>query len=286
MLGLEEHPDDIVSFPVQAGLTLPIRQAAARAGRAEHMALWAGQAAALARPMGAGDLLSVLVGETTRALERVGQLGAQDAVAAETRAIADVIQLYFDGLYEGDTLKLARAFDASARLYSLNEGEVRELSRDEWLTILAGRPAPKASGLARTDRIVSIAVTGEDLATVRSLAQEVAAIVRKNEHLTNVHLDANEPSKIIKLDIDQDRARVLGVSSQDLANFLQSSLSGARVSLFREGDELIEMLLRGPGEERARLSREIHDTVAQGLVGVIRQLETVGGSSRPTPARR
>ena len=101
---------------------------------------------------------------------------------------------------------------------------------------------------------VQFRVSGEDLATVRSLAQEVAAVVRQNEHLTNVHLDANEPSKIIKLDIDQDRARVMGVSSQDLANFLQSSLSGARVSLFREGDELIEMLLRGPGEERARLS--------------------------------
>ena len=101
---------------------------------------------------------------------------------------------------------------------------------------------------------VQFRVSGEDLATVRSLAQEVAAVVRQNEHLTNVHLDANEPSKIIKLDIDQDRARVMGVSSQDLANVLQSSLSGARVSLVREGDELIEMLLRGPGEERARLS--------------------------------
>ncbi|HET7845217.1 MAG TPA: efflux RND transporter permease subunit [Xanthomonadales bacterium] len=101
---------------------------------------------------------------------------------------------------------------------------------------------------------VQFRVSGEDLGKVRELAHEVAEIVRRNGHLTNVHLDSNEPSKIIKLDIDQDRARVLGVSSQDLANFLQSSLSGARVSLFREGDELIEMLLRGPAEERARLS--------------------------------
>jgi nitronate monooxygenase len=73
MLGLEDHPDDIVSFPAQADLTLPLRQAAARVGRPEHLALWAGQAAALARPMGAADLLSVLVDETTRVLERGGR---------------------------------------------------------------------------------------------------------------------------------------------------------------------------------------------------------------------
>jgi multidrug efflux pump len=101
---------------------------------------------------------------------------------------------------------------------------------------------------------VQFRVSGEDVPTVRGLAREVAEVMRKNPNLTNVHLDWDEPSKIIRLDIDQDRARVLGVSSQDLANFLQSSLSGQRVSFYREGDELIEMLLRGPDNERARLS--------------------------------
>ncbi len=101
---------------------------------------------------------------------------------------------------------------------------------------------------------VQFRVSGEDPATIRGLAQQVAQVMRANTHLTNVHLDWDEPSKIIRLNIDQDRARVLGVSSQDLANFLQSSVSGSRVSIYREGNELIDMVLRGPGEERARLS--------------------------------
>ena len=89
---------------------------------------------------------------------------------------------------------------------------------------------------------------------VRNLHKEFGVGEDKVVALENVNLDWDEPSKIIRLSIDQDRARVLGVSSQDLANFLQSSLSGTRVSLYREGDELIEMLLRGPDEERAQLS--------------------------------
>jgi multidrug efflux pump len=60
-------------------------------------------------------------------------------------------------------------------------------------------------------------VSGEDLALVRSWAQKVAAKVAENQNTTNVHLDWGEPSKVIKLDIDQDRARQMGVSSSDLS---------------------------------------------------------------------
>jgi nitronate monooxygenase len=78
MLALEEHPDDVLPYPAQAAVTLPLRQAAARAGRAEHLALWAGQAAALARPLGAADLLGVLVDETARVLARASRQGPHD----------------------------------------------------------------------------------------------------------------------------------------------------------------------------------------------------------------
>lgn len=101
---------------------------------------------------------------------------------------------------------------------------------------------------------IQFRVSGEDIGLVRKLAREVADEVRKNPHMRNVNLDWDEPSKVIHLDIDQDRARVLGVSSQDLSNFLQSSLSGVPISTYREKDELIQVLLRGPDDERARLS--------------------------------
>jgi len=101
---------------------------------------------------------------------------------------------------------------------------------------------------------VQFRVSGEDIATVRELARKTADVLRQNPHLRNVNLDWEEPSKVVHLAIDQERARVLGVSSQDLANFLQSSLSGVPVTYYRERDQLIEVSLRGPADERARLS--------------------------------
>ena len=97
-------------------------------------------------------------------------------------------------------------------------------------------------------------VSGEHIDEVRRLAREVAARVRANPHLANVHLDWEEPSKVIHLDLDQERARALGVNTAELSRFLQASLSGSRVSQYREGNELIEILVRGSEEDRGLLS--------------------------------
>lgn len=96
-------------------------------------------------------------------------------------------------------------------------------------------------------------VSGEDLNTVRQRAQAVAKVIGENSNTTNVHLDWGEPSKIISLEIDQDRARQMGVSSLDLANFLNSSISGAVINQYREKRELIDIRLRGDQAERAEV---------------------------------
>jgi len=101
---------------------------------------------------------------------------------------------------------------------------------------------------------IQFRVSGEHILEVRRLAQLVAERVRANPHVANVNLDWDEPSKVVRLRLDQERARVLGVSSAHLAAFLRGSLSGTEVSTYREGNELIEILLRGPAEERERLS--------------------------------
>ena len=93
-------------------------------------------------------------------------------------------------------------------------------------------------------------VSGEDQDLVRQWAHKVAAVVGDNPNTNNVHLDWGEPSKIIHLNIDQDRARQMGVSSLDLANFLNSSISGATINQYREKRELIEIRLRGDQAER------------------------------------
>jgi multidrug efflux pump len=97
-------------------------------------------------------------------------------------------------------------------------------------------------------------VSGPDIPTVRGISTKVADVMRQNPHVRNVNPDWEEPSKTVRLNIDQERARVLGVSSEDLANFLQSSLSGVPVTYYRERDQLIEISLRGPPQERAQLS--------------------------------
>ena len=100
---------------------------------------------------------------------------------------------------------------------------------------------------------VQFRVSGEDIPTIRALAEQVAVVMRANKNLVNVQFDWDERSKIVKLDVDQDKARLLGTSSQEVAAFLNSSLNGTQATFFRERDKQIEVLIRGPGDERAKL---------------------------------
>ena len=137
--------------------------------------------------------------------------------------------------------------------------EAREALRD-WIT---DEVAPRFPELQlRVTRLengppvgypIQFRVSGEHVDRVRAIAQQVADKVRANPHVANVNLDWDEPSKVVRLKIDQDRARVLGISSQQLAHFLSGSLSGLHVSTYREDNELVEILMRGPEDERARL---------------------------------
>ncbi|MEI1688178.1 efflux RND transporter permease subunit [Acinetobacter baumannii] len=97
-------------------------------------------------------------------------------------------------------------------------------------------------------------VSGEDLNLVRQEAQQVARVISENPNTTNVHLDWGEPSKIISIQIDQDRARQMGVSSLDLANFLNASITGSAIEQYREKRELIEIRLRGDKAERVEVA--------------------------------
>ncbi|MCH7335612.1 efflux RND transporter permease subunit [Acinetobacter sp. NIPH 2699] len=97
-------------------------------------------------------------------------------------------------------------------------------------------------------------ISGEDLGTVRQWAQKVSKVLSEDPNTTNVHLDWGEPSKIIAIEIDQDRARQMGVSSVDLANFLNASVTGIAMNQYREKRELIEIRLRGDQTERAEVA--------------------------------
>ncbi|MBI1907520.1 MAG: efflux RND transporter permease subunit [Rhodocyclales bacterium] len=96
-------------------------------------------------------------------------------------------------------------------------------------------------------------VSGPNLDELRRIAHEVAGALRGNAHLSNVHLDWEEPSKVVRLKIDQDKVRLLGLTRQDVAALLNTSLQGMAVTQFRDGTETIDVVMRGAQSERVHL---------------------------------
>ncbi len=75
---------------------------------------------------------------------------------------------YFDGIYEGDTDKLRRAFHERAHLYSATDGEMSDMSLKEYLELVDGRPSPASQEAPRLDRIISIDMAGPEAAAVKA----------------------------------------------------------------------------------------------------------------------
>ncbi|MDP2794843.1 MAG: efflux RND transporter permease subunit [Sulfurisoma sp.] len=101
-------------------------------------------------------------------------------------------------------------------------------------------------------------VVGENVDMLRKIAFDVATVMRANPNVQDVHLDWNEKAKSVRVAIDQDRARLLGVSSQDVAQVLQAHQVGATLTQYREGDQLIDIVWRAPGgkdADRGKLDR-------------------------------
>ncbi|MBS1227042.1 MAG: acriflavin resistance protein [Proteobacteria bacterium] len=101
---------------------------------------------------------------------------------------------------------------------------------------------------------VQFRVSGEDLGQLRHAAEAVATVMRANPNVHGVNFDWNEMGKTVRLEVDQDRARALGISSQDLSTSINLLLSGTTITQMREGDQLVDVVVRATGDERARIS--------------------------------
>jgi multidrug efflux pump len=98
---------------------------------------------------------------------------------------------------------------------------------------------------------VQFRVSGPEIATVRELADQVAAVMRKDPDTYNVQFDWDEPAeRSVHFAVDQTKARQLNISSQDIASYLQMSLTGYTLTPLRERDKLIEVDLRAPEGDR------------------------------------
>ncbi len=101
---------------------------------------------------------------------------------------------------------------------------------------------------------VQFRVVGSDPKVLRLKADEIKAQMRLNTNTRGVNDNWNESVKSVRLEVDQAKARALGVTSQSIAQASRTLLLGSAVGQFREGDKLIEIVLRQPLAERDALS--------------------------------
>jgi multidrug efflux pump subunit AcrB len=97
---------------------------------------------------------------------------------------------------------------------------------------------------------VQFRVVGGEPSMLRERADEVKAVMRQSANTRNVNDNWNESVKVIRLEVDQAKARALGVTSQSIAQASRTMLVGNVVGQYREGDKLIDIVLRPPVDER------------------------------------
>ncbi len=101
---------------------------------------------------------------------------------------------------------------------------------------------------------VQFRVMGDDAARLKAIAAEVAERVRADPATLDTHLDWGERSPAVRVEVDQDKARAIGLSSGQVSRALAAAISGTTIGQFREDDRLIDVVLRAPPGERASLA--------------------------------
>ncbi|MFP8781010.1 efflux RND transporter permease subunit [Hydrogenophaga sp. RWCD_12] len=97
---------------------------------------------------------------------------------------------------------------------------------------------------------VQFRVVGPDPKVLRGLGDELKVLMRANPNMRGVNDNWNESVKALRLEVDQTKARALGVSSQSIATATRTALTGSNVGQYRQGDKLIDIVLRQPLSER------------------------------------
>ncbi|AHK03597.1 MULTISPECIES: efflux RND transporter permease subunit [Rhizobium/Agrobacterium group] len=100
---------------------------------------------------------------------------------------------------------------------------------------------------------VQYRLSGPDIQHVRELGQQLAGIVGEHRLLSNMVMDWNEPTRVVKVDVLQDKARQLGVSSEDIANAMNSIVEGSTVTQVRDDIYLVNVVARAQLAERGSI---------------------------------
>ncbi|MEN9314386.1 MAG: hypothetical protein RIS35_779, partial [Pseudomonadota bacterium] len=100
---------------------------------------------------------------------------------------------------------------------------------------------------------VQFRVMGSDPATLKRIGVDLAKLIAENPHTLDTHADWGERAPALRIEVDQDKARAIGLSSAQVARAIGGAVSGAALGTLRERDQLIEVQLRAPLGERASL---------------------------------
>lgn len=119
-------------------------------------------------------------------------------------------------------------------------------------------------------RPVQYRLSGPVISEVRELSQQLAGVLRGNPHLGGVVFNWMEPARVLKVDVLQDKARQLGVSSEDIASTLNGVLDGTNVTQVRDDIYLIKVLGRATAAER-------------GSIETLRDLQLTGSGGQAVP---
>ncbi|MDE1168306.1 MAG: efflux RND transporter permease subunit [Pseudomonas sp.] len=99
-------------------------------------------------------------------------------------------------------------------------------------------------------RPIQYRVSGENIDQVRRHAIDLATLLDKNQHIGEMIYDWNEPGKVLRIDIAQDKARQLGLSSEDVAKLMNSIVSGSAVTQVNDDIYLVNVVGRAEDAER------------------------------------
>jgi multidrug efflux pump subunit AcrB len=124
---------------------------------------------------------------------------------------------------------------------------------------------------------VQYRVSGPSLDKVREIALEVAQVMATDPNLRRINYDWMEPSRVVRIVIDQDQARLLGLSSDSVGAVINSAVSGTTVTQVRDDIYLINVVVRATGEERVSLTtlRSLQIPLASGRTVPLSQLATL-----------
>ncbi len=166
---------------------------------------------------------------------------------------------------------MTKDIDARERVRSRLMASVGEQFPDVWVRIWRLEMGPPV-GFP-----VQFRVVGPDTQKVREIAREVEHVVASNPKVRDVQLDWNDPVRTLRVDLDQDKARVLGLAPADVALVTQTVMNGATLSQLREHEDLIDIVARAVPSERLDLDalKDVNVFTRHGTVVPLSQVARV-----------